>query len=114
MGANAWSDWMPMRPTADTIELHNALAAMWHDVPSGRILQLGVRLEGLERADAQLPLFDHEQKREALMEAIDAINRRCGADAVYLGVMHHQRNTAPRRIPFGKPPDLELPDVSRG
>ena len=47
------------------------------------------------------------------MEAIDAINRRQGGDTVYLGAMHGERKTAPRRIPFGKPPDLALPDHDR-
>lgn len=69
-----------------------------------------VRLEGLEPISAQLPLFGGEAKRRSLMDAIDAINRKAGADAVYLASMHGERDTAPRRIPFGQPPDLALPD----
>jgi len=41
-----------------------------------------------------------------------AINRKSGADAVYLASMHGGRETAPWRIPFGQPPDLKLPDHS--
>ena len=106
-----WGDWTPVRPTDDTAALHRALLALWADAPGGRVLQVGVRLEGLERADAQLPLFEGERARGSLMRAMDRINRRYGADVVYLGAMHHARGTAPRRIPFGAPPDLALPDI---
>lgn len=106
----SWGDWSPVPRTNDTVELQDAMRGLWLAAPFGDVLQVGVRLEGLVPADTQLPLFGGEAKRRSLMEAIDAINRRAGADAVYLGSMHGERDTAPRRIPFGKPPDLSLPD----
>lgn len=39
------------------------------------------------------------------------INKTGGADTVYLARMHGERGTAPRRIPFGNPPELGLADV---
>lgn len=36
---------------------------------------------------------------------------RYGVDKVYIATMHGQRDAAPRRIPFGKPPDLRLADL---
>jgi hypothetical protein len=108
--ASSWSDWATVPRTNDTIELHRWLLVLWKDAPTADILQVSVRLEGLEPIDTQLPLFPAERDRRSLMQAIDQINRRGGADTIYVGAMHDQRKTAPRRIPFGAPPDLDLPD----
>ncbi|MEM9661705.1 MAG: DUF4113 domain-containing protein [Planctomycetota bacterium] len=110
VGATGWYDWTPVARTDDTVELNEHLRLLWRDAPGGNVLQVGVRLEGLEPADAQIPLFPQERSRRALMQAMDRINRRGGADCIYIGAMHGQRRTAPRRIPFGKPPSLDLPD----
>jgi len=106
----SWKDWAPVSRTDDTVELHRVLRTLWRDAPGAAVLQVGVRLEGLEPASAQLPLFPGERARRDLMRAIDIINRRAGADTIYIAAMHHERKTAPRRIPFGAPPDLSLPD----
>jgi DNA polymerase IV len=111
MGGGSWGDWTAVHATDDTVDLHRVLLAMWIEVPQRDALQVGVRLEGLEPLDAQLTLFEEEGHRRDLMKAIDRINLRYGADVVYLGAMHHARGTAPRRIPFGAPPDLALPDI---
>jgi len=104
-------DWSPMvPPTCDTVELQRGLRGLWRDAPTGRVLQVGVRLEDLEPADRQLALFGRDAERRALMEAVDRINLMAGADAVYFASMHEARRSAPRRIPFGAPPDLALPD----
>ena len=36
---------------------------------------------------------------------------KCGVETVYMAPMHGERGAAPRRIPFGKPPDRRLADV---
>lgn len=110
VGRSSWGDWTPVARTDDTVELNEHLLLLWRGAPAGDVLQVGVRLEGLEQADTQLPLFPQEQARRSLMEAVDRINRRDGADTIYVAAMHGQRKTAPRRIPFGQPPSLELPD----
>ena len=84
--------------------------ALWNDAPDGDVLQVGVRLEGLEPISAQLPLFGGEANGRSLIDAFDTISPKAGADAVYLASMHGERDTAPRPIPFGQPPDLSLPD----
>ena len=113
-GGGGWGDWSPVARTDDTAELNRALGVMWDQMlacsPGTGMLQVGVRLEGLEPVGTQMPLFEGERNRRALMRAVDAINRRGGANTVYLGSMHGERKTAPRRIPFGAPPDASLPD----
>lgn len=113
LSGGSWYDWTPVGGTDDTADLLESLRALWRDAPRGDLLQVGVRLEGLEAAGNQLPLFGRERDRRALMQAVDTINLRGGADTIYLGSMHAARRTAPRRIPFGKPPDLSLPDFDR-
>lgn len=111
VNGRAWSDWTPISPTDDTITLHQHLQNLWGAAPKGNTMQLGVRLENLTPKAHDLPLFPQEKTSRDLMAAIDAINQRAGADTIYLGAMHDQRKTAPRRIPFGSPPDLALPDT---
>lgn len=112
VGGRSWGDWTPLHPTIDLIELKDALMSLWRDAPDGEVMQIGVRLEELSPADTQLLLFGTDSKRSDLMQALDHINSKIGVDTVYLGSMHDERHAAPRRIPFGKPPDLNLPDRS--
>lgn len=111
MHTSSWGDWTPVARTNDTLELHRAMQALWKDAPHAQVLQVGVRLEGLEPVGVQLPLFPAERSRRSLMQALDHINRRGGTDTIYIAAMHDERKTAPRRIPFGAPPDLDLPDT---
>ena len=64
----------------------------------------------LSPPDAQL-LFEGKRHSRKLWEAIDKINARYGVDKVYIATMHGKRDAAPRRIPFGRLPDLRLADV---
>ena len=58
-----------------------------------------------------MPLFERERAMQDLWGVIDRINAKCGVDTVYMALMHGERGSAPRRIPFGKPPDLRLADL---
>ena len=112
LNGHSWGDWSPVRGTDDTAGLCDVMLAMWNDAPKAEILQVGVRLESLEPRDPQLPLFPAEQRCRDLMCAVDLINLEGGADTMYIGTMHGDMNTAPRRISFGQPPSLELPDFN--
>ena len=79
---------------------------LWEQAPRADVLSIAVRLEDLCPRDTQLPLFEGERHRRDLMAAMDRINARGGADTVCLARMHGEWGTAPRRIPFGKPPEL--------
>jgi len=60
---------------------------------------------------AQSSLFECERAMQDLWGVIARINAKCGVDTVYMAPMHGERGAAPRRIPFGKPPDLRLADL---
>lgn len=112
-----WGAWTPIDATSDTIALTHAYFALWDRCPKGRVFAVSVTLEGLEREGVQLLLpypstpIPSSHARSDLMHAIDVANRKHGHDAVYLGSMHHARDSAPRRIPFAWIPDLALPDI---
>lgn len=106
-----WGDWHPLGHTADTVEIYEALGLLWGDAPVADVLMVGVTLMDLSAPEAQLPLFQGETNSRQLWATIDRINARYGVDKVYMAAMHGQRDSAPRRIPFGKPPSLDLADV---
>ncbi|GAB4549976.1 MAG: DNA polymerase IV [Phycisphaerales bacterium] len=118
---SGWADWSPVDETDDTIALTDELYTLWARAPRREVMRIGVTLEGLSPANRQLLLpFDApgtaagrgpDAGRGQLMRALDVVNRKHGHDAVYLGSMHAERKSAPRRIPFGQPPDLSLPDI---
>jgi len=110
-GGGRWSDWSPVDATSDTMVLSGVMRDLWKSAPRGSVLQVGVRLEGLQPEQAQMSLFSQVDPRPELMRAIDRINDTYGSDTVYLAPMHHERKSAPRRIPFGPPPSLDLPDI---
>lgn len=99
--------------TQDTLIMLGALRKMWATGPAhARPVQVGVRLHRLTHArHVEAPLFPADRQRQLLLGAMDTINERFGYDAVYPGSMHGAKNTAPMRIPFGKPPDLTMPDL---
>ncbi|GAB5494996.1 MAG: DNA polymerase IV [Phycisphaerales bacterium] len=107
----SWGDWAPLGATADTVEMYETLVQLWRDAPVSEVLMVGVTLMDLSPPDSQMPLFEGERNSRQLWAAIDKINARYGVDKVYIATMHGQKDAAPRRIPFGRPPDLRLADV---
>ncbi|MDX2132747.1 MAG: DNA polymerase [Planctomycetota bacterium] len=107
-----WHDRASLAGAADAEALLRAFASMWARRPPGHLLQIGVTLHDLARREAATPsLFDAARRDGRLSSAIDRINQRFGADAVYPAAMHEARKSAPRRIAFGNIPDLGLPDL---
>ena len=84
---------------------------LWQETPVAGVLIVAVTFMDLSPPDAQLPLFEGESLSRQLWDAIDRINARYGVDKVHIAPMHGQRDAAPRRIPFGRPPDLKQADV---
>ncbi|CAG1007926.1 DNA polymerase IV [Phycisphaerales bacterium] len=96
----------------DTESLIRVFASLWAQRPPGRLLQVGVTLHDLSPVGDTPSLFEGQQRLDRLASAMDKINRKYGADAVYPAAMHEARKSAPRRIAFGNIPDLDLPDIA--
>ncbi len=108
-----WHARAPLGGTCDTPALVRAFADLWSRVPEAPVLKIGVTLHDLVRIAGIDPLFRGQAGMERLSRAMDAINRKHGADAVYPASMQDARSSAPRRIAFGNIPDLNVPDVER-
>jgi len=100
--------------TQDTLALQHALAAMWSNRPKSTPLCVGVTLHDLVHTNsATLPLFQEEQERAALSQAMDTLNTKIGRVAVYLGAMHEARDVATGGIAFRSIPNIALPDTAQ-
>ncbi len=102
----SWSAKTTMVECQDTLTMLEALHILWEQKPIGKPLGVGATLFGLVPAHLHnLSLFE-DPKRAKLMQAMDAINVKFGADKVYFGGMHHVKHAAPTRIAFTSIPDL--------
>ncbi len=97
----------------DTRTLLASFAELWDSKPKGRVFKLGITLSGLTpRGSSTGLLFEERRDPDRLSKAMDAINRRYGADVLFPASMQQARKAAPRRIAFGNIPDLEVPDIN--
>lgn len=111
-GRSGWSARGALGGVNDADSLVRSFTALWARKPPGRPIQVAVTLHDLEAIKGGTPsLFEGQVRRDGLSSAIDAINRRYGADVVYPAAMQNARKSAPRRIAFGNIPSLDTPDV---
>lgn len=91
----------------DTILLQDRFNRLWKECPNGTPFAVAVRLYNLTDAHNG-ELFDEDAStREKMMLAMDNVNKRFGNNTVYLGSIHSARDSAPVRVPFGVPPDID-------
>ncbi len=104
-----WTQVERFAPSADTLLLEHVLSALWKQRPERRapILGVGLSLSRLSEG-VQGSLFEETGKRTRLNEAVDAVNNRFGAHAVYFGGAHQALDAAPMRIAFTHVPDPDL------
>lgn len=97
--------------TQDTVVFIRALEKLWAERPPKRGLKplaVGMVLHGLvHESEHTGTLFDNEDARHRLYDAIDQLNVKFGKNTVYFGGAHQSRDSAPMRIAFNHIPDLE-------
>ena len=104
---NTWSDEAPLASTDDTGTLLEQLQILWdRRLPrQAPPLKVGVDVSGLTLASqAAALLFDQMEKPRRLSQAVDAINQRWGAAAVYFAPIHDFRHHMDDKIAFGRIP----------
>ncbi|MGH8226175.1 MAG: DNA polymerase Y family protein [Gammaproteobacteria bacterium] len=96
-------------PSQDTLVFGQALKELWTERETMRapLLGVGVTLVRLTRA-TQGSLFEETHRHERLNVAVDRLNERFGAHAVYFGGAHRALDAAPMRIAFTHIPDPDL------
>ena len=92
----------------DTPTLLEKFQLLWRQrIPGGSPLKVGVEIAGLVPAtQVSQPLFDGIEKPRRVSQAIDKINQRWGASAVYFGSMHDYRHQMDDKIAFGRIPPV--------
>jgi len=92
----------------DTLTMVHHATRLWPRTPPGTPKKVSVVLFDLTaRAGASPPLFGSQQRMNQLADAMDAIAKRYGRDAVYSGAMYAALGSAPTRIAFNQVPDGE-------
>ncbi len=96
-------------PSRDTLIFGHALKELWREREAAHapLLGVGVTLVRLTQA-AQGALFEETHRHERLNLAVDRLNERFGAHAVYFGGAHRALDAAPMRIAFTHIPDPDL------
>jgi len=108
--ADCWMDERRFFETQDTLEFIRIFQEMWKGKPAlpYKPLKVGVTFFRLLSASNYTPsLFAHKPSRQALNNAVDALNERFGKNAVYFGGAHQALDHAPMRIAFTRIPDPE-------
>ncbi len=109
LGSGYWRNFSHLSPTQDTLTFIHAANDLWRRKPPGKVLKVGVVFSDLT-SERNTPgcLFEEDRQRNELSRAMDAVNDRFGAHAVYFGGMHHLEDQAPTRIAFNHIPDLTV------
>ena len=110
LGNGFWRDYSRMLPTQDTLTFITAVNELWNRKPPGRVLKVGMVLSDLiAERNTTGSLLEDDRQRHDLAKAMDQVNQRFGAHAVYFGGMHRMQDQAPTRIAFNNIPDLTVP-----
>ncbi len=102
-----WKSATPLPSCQDTQTMVRALSGLWKKRPAiCTPFKVSVGLYDLVHETRMTPpLFTEDSRGTELTRAMDAINARFGANAVYLAGMHRSLHTAPARIAFTHIPD---------
>jgi DNA polymerase-4 len=108
LGGRAWSEHTSFKESDDTLFFVEVFGFLWakqrhvYSMP----LAVGVSLFGLKPIDCcTRSLFDQDDTRQHLNQAVDELNDSFGKNAVYLGGAHHALHAAPDKIAFTHIPE---------
>ncbi len=111
LNAPSWENDTRFMETQDTLDLLHALKALWEKFParkSQKLLQVAVTLSDLnEISQHSGRLFEPEDERKKLNQAIDSLNQRFGKHAAYFGGAHRALDHGKIAIAFNHIPDVE-------
>jgi len=107
-----WESNLRFPSCQDTMTLVNIFQEAWKKCPGYRPVMVSVALLDLVQENMRnLTLFDEMYgggKFDRLAQAMDTINAKYGSTTLYLGGIHHVRESAPPRIAFMSIPDMKL------
>jgi DNA polymerase-4 len=108
---NYWSEKIALPYVQDTPTLLETFQKLWRQRILGADppIKVGVEVAGLlPAAQVSHSLFDAIEKPRRISQAVDKINRRWGAAAIYFGSMQSFRHHMDDKIAFGRiPPEIK-------
>jgi len=105
-----WECHTRVAETQDTLALLNTFRKLWQSCPKGKPTFVGIGLYDLVPDFLHsLSIFDEDNKRLKISEAMDLINKKFGTNTVYAGGIHSVRDAAPICVAFSSIPDFEVP-----
>lgn len=106
-----WECHTRVTETQDTLILLETLRKLWKSCPDGKPTFVGIALYDLVPDYLHsLSIFEEDNKRLKISEAMDSINKRFGTNTVYAGGIHNVRDAAPICVAFSSIPDFEVPE----
>ncbi len=100
----AWHQRAKCFETQDSLKLVEELERMWHEMPRGTMLKVGVALSGLVPAHHHQPALFEDSRRESLMSTLDAVNGKFRDGALYVADAHAAIKTSTNAIAFQRIP----------
>ncbi|HZZ30325.1 MAG TPA: hypothetical protein VFE46_20165 [Pirellulales bacterium] len=112
LGGRACHSSLRMSPCHDTLTLLEFAAALWpNEFPAPPLRVSVVLAELIPAGSVTGMLFDQDRQLSALAAAMDRVNQKFGAHAVYFGGMHGSQEEGGTAIAFNQIPDLDLADA---
>ena len=105
--APPWERRVPLGTCRDTLTMLQGMESAWREGPTGTPFWVGVVLSRLVKRPDALPLYPEHRRRDALADAMDAMNAKHGPHTVYFAGMFGAGRTAPTRISFTQIPDAD-------
>ena len=91
--------------TQDSIEFVSELERLWRAMPSRPILRVGVALTGLVASSHHQRSLFADQRRDALMRAVDEVNHRFRDGVLYVADAQEAISTSTNSIAFQRIPE---------
>lgn len=99
----SWKSVIPLSGTQDTVRLNQEFLRVWGSRDYRKPRMAAITFYDLRTADAVTPsLFDEENDRSELNNAVDELNHKFGKNTIYLAGMQKAKDAAEERIAFNK------------
>ena len=90
-------------PTQDSVIVTREFKQAWESRNYARPLMVGVTFVDLHQSGQfTASLFDEENDRSGLNQAVDRMNQKFGKNSIYLAAVDHVKDRASEKIAFGK------------
>ncbi|QQE12718.1 DNA polymerase [Planctomycetota bacterium] len=103
-----WKVRVPLGSCRDTLTMVRAFSDVWPQRTGGHPFKVAVELTELSNQQSTtLPLFEKQEKLDALSKVMDTIDAKYGHHTIYLAPMFGAQKSAPTRVSFTQIPEID-------